>query len=236
MRLTICIAAAIAALAVATPACAQGYVVVYWTRTNNVSSLGWREHNCMKGKTPKPSDLAEARAGATESLQHYLHLAANPAPVDATAAFSRTAEARLWLRNGIAGTPVAVDDPLARALAARTFALPEPSAFYRSSDGVAALGIWRIAGEDNVSPAGSYRALFRRDRRLWALERLELVEGTAEPGPASQFCHVPGDLEARAEAHRASLVEEQVVRSHKQAERASAADKRGRMRMVAQGK
>ncbi|MES2442090.1 MAG: hypothetical protein V4574_04610 [Pseudomonadota bacterium] len=258
MRLIIRIAAAAAALAAAMPACAQGYIV-YRPRfvMNTINSEADRpERDCREGLAPTTEALAAARTAAIGSLERYVRLAAGPAPANAIAAFSFDAGRREWLRNGVPGSPDAVDDPLARVLAARGFAVPEPRSFRRSSDGFAALGTWWITADGETSPAGYYRVLFRLEGMRWNLQRLEVIEG--EPPPQTrQFCHSPGDLggedayylaapppaertpeemRAQAEVGSASLAEAEAVRTHKGERRASETGKHQRLTAIAGGK
>lgn len=220
MHLATRAAIAAAALTIATPACAQSHFiyipVIRYTSPRPVH-IGHAVADCLSGKAPKAAEIEDARKGAAAALLRYLRLAGRVSPANAADAFTTNLEMREWWHNGAAGSPAAVDDPLARLLAARAFALPAPDAFYRANDGRAALGVWRVAGD--AGTAGHYRALFHREDGRWAVERLDVIEGPADPAPASQFCHVPGDVERRAEDDRESVAAGEAVRLHKQAGR-----------------
>jgi hypothetical protein len=252
MRPIIALAAAVAALTIAAPACAQGYVVVDAKPVLDIvhGSANAPERACMSGKAPSSADIEAAHAAATETMQRYLHLAAGAAPANAIPAFSFDAAHREWWHNDSQGTPSAVDDPLARTLAARGYALPEAVSFNRSSDTFGALAIWRIAGEGDGVALGYYRVFFRQEGLHWNIQRLEVIDGT-EPERAHQFCHLPGDLtpgevvrevssaeirEGRKQARRESVVEGQLVRDHKQARHDAELDKDQRLTAIAGGK
>jgi hypothetical protein len=207
-----------AALGAASPAAAQGIIpsVIGATIANMAANAA--EAKCLRGEAPPAGKVESARAGAESAMRQYLTLAARPGPVDASAAFTARAKRKGWQLGGVPGATTRVDDPLARALAAAGRPPPAPAAFYRASDGQSSLGVWVLpsaASDGAAAPLGHYRVSFRREAEIWRIHRLELAEGAADPAPASQYCHKPGDVEE----NQALIAEWEAKRAEKKAEK-----------------
>lgn len=227
MMRSVPVAAALAsALCLASPASAQGIIPsVIGATIGNMAAANAEYEQCLSGKAPKESKVAVVRGRSQAAMGDYVRLAGAAAPADAASAFSRKAKLRGWSSGGQAGDVSAVDDPIARALAADGGALPPPERFVFSGDRRSATGIWivRADGPDGA-PLGHYRAAFRPEGpfqpqggQLWKITRLELVAGAADPAELTQYCSVPGDVEQ----HRIAVEEYRAERARKKAEKAA---------------
>lgn len=136
------------------------------------------------------------------------------------------AKLRAWSSAGQPGDVAAVEDPLARALAAGGGGLPPPATFILSGDLRRALGIWVVPGTGpDAAPLGHYRVSFRPEGpflpeggQIWRITSLELIPGAADPEPATQFCSKPGDVEE----YLAAVAKFKEERARKKAEKAAA--------------
>jgi hypothetical protein len=218
-------AAALAALlSLASPLFAQGALPgVLGTMAGNMAAAREREQ-CLSGKAPAARRLDMARSRSETAMRDYLRLAA-ATPADARAAFTKKMKMRAWSSGGQTGQIEAVDDPVARALAAGGAALPEPRAFILSGDQASALGVWMAPGAGpGAAPLGHYRVSFRPEGpylpeggQIWRITSLELVQGPADPVLPSQYCSTAGDVEEHA-VELARFKEEQ---ERKKAEKAA---------------
>lgn len=209
-------AAAVAAVALSPAAgFAQASFIpsVIGSTVGNMVAAG-KEHDCMMGIAPMASRTDAARIAAGATLRDYLARGATGG--DVTPAFTRKAKLRTLLVDGAPLSTAAAADPLARALAGR--ALGDPATFVRAGDGGSVLGVWTVPAADaGAGPLGHYRGLFRKEGESWKLTRLEAVTGAADPAPATQFCHKPGDVEP----YKIIVAEREAERERKRAAKAA---------------
>ena len=149
---------------------------------------------CMRGETGSERQIAEARADAQEVMQIYLARAGAGVSADASAAFTRREAERIWRSGDTQGRANAVDDPLARAVAAGT-GRSTPAAFVRSGDGRTAQGVWLLTSAEGATRLGHYEIMFRREGGGLRITSLTLMQGSDEPVPIRQYCQSPGDVE-----------------------------------------
>jgi hypothetical protein len=72
-----------------------------------------------------------------------------------------------------------------------------------------------VGPDGAAAPLGHYRVGFRAEGAVWKITRLELVQGAADPEPATQYCHVPGDIET----YRTMVAEAEAKRARRKAEK-----------------
>jgi hypothetical protein len=189
-------ALAVGTLATASPAHTQGVIpdVIASTIANMNRNGGGPSVPCMRGEAPAAAQIDEARAQAQTVMQTYLARAGTAAPADASAAFTRRQADRAWMSGGAKAAETAVDDPLARAVAAGS-GHAAPAAFIRSGDGRSAQGVWLVTSADGASRLGRYEIMFRSESGGLRIIQLALVEGSGEPAAIRQYCRSPGDVE-----------------------------------------
>lgn len=193
MRLTIRIAAALAAFAVAAPACAQSYhipIVIVHSRPAN----GLANPDCMKGKLRAPRVIAAARAAAELDFAAYLRAAGGASPADVSGSFGvRTQRDIDRYPLGIDDTRAA-NDPLARAYAA---AGGDPAvamdAFAVAGGRPTALARW-VLRDSAGAVLGYYRVRFGGKGDKWKILTLERFTGPGTIPTVPQYCYEPGDL------------------------------------------
>ncbi len=224
-------ALAAAMLAGGSPAAGQSAFIpaVIGQTVGMMAASGGADEKCLLNKRAiPPAAIDEARAGAEAAMRDYLRLAAAAPKADVTAAFTRKASLRFWLRNGRDTFAAQVEDPFAHEVAGGRAVLSAPVAYVRAGDGTTAAGLWGVATRAG-EPLVHYRANFRRESKGWRITRMDLVEPPAEPDPIAYYCNVPGDSEAYAKA----VAERDAKRERKRAARAAqreseAASRQGR--------
>jgi hypothetical protein len=149
---------------------------------------------CMRGEPGSERQIAEARADAQAVMQIYVARAGAAMSTDASAAFTRREAERSWRSSETEGNATAVNDPLARAVAAGT-GRSTLAAFIRSGDGRSAQGVWLTTSADGAARLGHYEIMFRREGGGLRITRLTLMEGSDEPTAIRQYCQSPGDVE-----------------------------------------
>jgi hypothetical protein len=220
-RTSIAAAAAASLLGFASPAAAQMAAAiipdVIGATVGNMAAGGAVDVKCLLNERPaEPAAVAEARAGAEAAMRDYMRLAAASPKADVTAAFTRKASLRFWLRHGKDTFATQIEDPFAHDVAAGRATMSKPLAFVRSGNGATAIGLWRVES-GAAGPLAHYRANFRRESKAWRITRMDLVEPPAEPDPLAYYCNVPGDSEAYAKA----VAERDAKRERKRAARAA---------------
>ena len=159
------------------------------------------------------------------AMRTYTGVAGAAAPADVTTAFAAKAERNSWMKDGAAQPLTSVDDPLARGLAAsgRAAELLKPTSFVLAGNEKLARGTWHAAwtSSDGTNFEGSYLADFQRERGgdqpIWKIKRIELTTGATGPGPATQFCREPGDIEPFNKAVQAAKVAHSAAKQAAQA-------------------
>lgn len=170
---------------------------------------------------------ARIRRLSENSLKAYLSLAATGSAVDARPVFTTKKPDLHWSRDGQLGDVGAVDDPIARSLAATAGSFDtrvKGEQFLIGRYKFSTMGIWRVFAADDPSKViGSYRAQFWRHNTLggqtWDLIHLELITGPAEPANIIPYCMEPGDHER----YLAAVEKDKAERARKKAEKAAAA-------------
>ena len=185
-----------AASALAAPASAQGVITdaIGSTMGNFNRGGGGPGSGCLSGDPLSARQFQRVRTRSHAAMQAYLALAGASESADVTSTFVRDEIKRSWVSGGTSVPVNAVNDPLARALAAGAARLAEPT-FIAAGNGRSAQVVWPLISSDGERRLGHYRLDLRRESRAFRITRLELIEGPTEPAPIRQYCQDPGDVE-----------------------------------------
>jgi hypothetical protein len=198
MRLTIRVAAAVAAITVATPAFAQGLIpsIIGQTIMNMGRRNGMANPACTKQGQPPASTVAAARIAAEQDFAQYLRLAGATPSADVSALFGPRGQRDIDRYPLGINDIHAANDPLARAYAAATGdPATSADAFTVALGKGTALGRWALREPGSGTVLGYYRVRFAGKRDRWKILTIERFNGANTVPTVPQYCYQPGDLE-----------------------------------------
>jgi hypothetical protein len=176
-------------------------------------------NTCMNGIAPPDKEIDEARLPAPGIMQAYFAAAQGGS---GKAASFRNSKKASWTYGDTVASQAQIDaqtDPLAVAgNRLDTNALR----FFRSGDFQTAQGQWLVNRADG-EVAGLYDAVFKREKKIWKLERLTIFTAADPVVPAMQYCATPGDVaehNMKSAANQIDYLEKEIVKAQAKLEKA----------------